>query len=106
MTNPTTSELDKILDKIPEIDVIFGLRNELKAALTHLIAKEKRKVIPTASEIVKRLIETIQVSELGNFPEAVPEHYNWVNVYGKVFVFHFDEFKRSYHLSTPPGEDK
>ena len=35
------------------------------------------------------LYQTIQFTELGNFPEAVPQHRNWVNVMGKVYSFDF-----------------
>ncbi len=38
----------------------------------------------------ERIQQTIQFSERGYFPEAVPKHNNWVNVMGKIYEFHTD----------------
>lgn len=39
--------------------------------------------------IKEALERSIQFTELGYFPEAVPENKNWVNVMGKVYAFDF-----------------
>lgn len=40
-------------------------------------------------EIDEVLYQTIQFTELGNFPEAVPADRSWVNVMGKVYAYDF-----------------
>ena len=41
------------------------------------------------------LWQNIQFTELGYFPEKVPDHRNWVNVMGKVYCFDFTEAKQA-----------
>ena len=41
------------------------------------------------------LQQNIQFTLLGEFPNAVPDHNNWVNVMGRVYSFDFTEAKQA-----------
>lgn len=42
-------------------------------------------------KLQEAMYQNVQITALGNFPEAVPGHKNWVNIMGNVFSLDFNQ---------------
>ena len=74
----------------------------LTVVLSNLKVEERTRIMsePTPNQtpqstfgekLQEAMYQNVQITELGNFPEAVPDHKNWVNIMGKVFSLDFNQ---------------